>query len=98
MTGIPEHNFPAFHSATKLLREMGHTVVNPAELNPEPGKPWVECMKVDIREMMQCDTVVCLPGWQESRGATLEVYIGRALGMSIMLIDDFHPATSTLDL
>lgn len=98
MSGMLHHNFPAFHSAAKMLRDLGHTVINPAELNPEPGKPWVECMKVDIKELMCCDTVVCLPGWQHSKGASLEVYIGKALGMNIMLIEDFYPATNTLDL
>lgn len=93
MSGILHHNFPAFHAATKLLRDEGHTVINPAELNPEPGKPWGECMRVDIREMMICDTVVVLPGWKESKGASLEVYIGKALGMNIIPIEDFETTT-----
>lgn len=32
MRGIRDFNFPAFHEATKSLRERGHEVFNPAEL------------------------------------------------------------------
>lgn len=31
MQGYPEFNYPAFHRAAKLLRDMGHFVFNPAE-------------------------------------------------------------------
>ena len=30
MTGMPEHNFPAFHAAADRLRKAGWSVVNPA--------------------------------------------------------------------
>jgi hypothetical protein len=35
MRGIPEFNFPAFHTATAKLREQGHHVFNPAEKDNE---------------------------------------------------------------
>jgi len=31
MTGLPEHNFPAFHAAAERLRKAGWEVNNPAE-------------------------------------------------------------------
>jgi len=35
MRGIPEFNFPAFHSAAAMLRSQGHFVFNPAERDNE---------------------------------------------------------------
>ena len=35
MRGIPEFNFPAFMAASKMLRNLGHTVFNPAERDME---------------------------------------------------------------
>lgn len=31
MTGLPEHNFPAFHAEAARLRGLGYHVENPAE-------------------------------------------------------------------
>ena len=45
MSGIENSNFPAFHAAAAELRALGHEVVNPAELNPDPDSPWAECMR-----------------------------------------------------
>lgn len=38
MTGLPDHNFPAFEAAAKRLRDDGHFVINPAELSGMFGK------------------------------------------------------------
>lgn len=32
MTGVEDHNFPAFEAAAKRLRDDGHFVINPVEL------------------------------------------------------------------
>lgn len=80
MNNMLDLNFPLFH-----------TVINPAELNPDPGT-WSECMRRDIKALMDCDTVATLPGWQDSRGASLEVYIGKELGMTVV---NSHDLVST---
>lgn len=35
MRGIPQYNFPEFDRVTKLLRDSGHRVFNPAEFDRE---------------------------------------------------------------
>lgn len=81
MSGYPEHNYPLFHAETARLREMGWTVVNPAEINPPNAGGWANCMKRDIAELVDCRRVATLPGWQDSKGASLEVHIAEALGI-----------------
>ncbi|CRM05332.1 DUF4406 domain-containing protein [Pseudomonas sp. WP001] len=83
MTGLPDLNFPAFASMTDSLRAGGHTVTNPAELNPDGGS-WNDCMRRDIAALMECDTVATLPGWEHSKGACLEVLIAKRLGMTVV--------------
>lgn len=84
MTGRPNLNFDAFNAEAARLRALGYTVVNPAEINPDSSMSWHDCMRADIRALMDCDTVATLPGWLESSGAHLEVHIGHRVGMCIV--------------
>ncbi|WP_085731242.1 MULTISPECIES: DUF4406 domain-containing protein [unclassified Pseudomonas] len=87
MTNMLDLNFLLFHSTAASLRAAGHSVINPAELNPDPDT-WSKCMRRDIAALMECDTVATLPGWQNSRGASLEVHIGKELGMKVVNAHD----------
>ncbi|ARB27262.1 DUF4406 domain-containing protein [Pseudomonas tolaasii] len=93
MTGLPDLNFAAFHAMTTNLRAGGHTVTNPAEINPNGGT-WNDCMRRDIVALMDCETVATLPGWEHSKGARLEVLIAEHLGMKVVNAHDLvtsHP-------
>ncbi|MGG1601114.1 DUF4406 domain-containing protein [Paenibacillus naphthalenovorans] len=93
MSGLPDNNKPAFHAAAKLLRNLGHTVINPAEIEvPDPS--WSNYMREDIRQMMAADIVVLLPGWANSRGAKLERHIAIEIGMPVRLIEEFEAVES----
>lgn len=88
MTGLPDNNYPAFNDAADKLRAMGYAVENPAE-NPEPDcKSWAGYMRLALRQLVYCDAVVLLPGWIKSRGANVEYYIARILGMGICRLDE----------
>lgn len=79
MTGLPEFNYPAFFAEAARLRELGYHVENPAE-NPEPPcGSWAGYMRMAIRQMLTCDAVALLPGWQRSQGALLEHTVAIAL-------------------
>lgn len=85
MTGMPELNFPAFHAEANRLRNAGYEVANPAEINPDIGAKWQDCMRADIEQLVRCDAIVLLPGWEKSRGATLEHHIAKQLDLEIYL-------------
>lgn len=96
MSGIPEHNFPAFKQAAHRLRRMGHEVVSPVEMDEadgfdgktepdtDPGSNrWAEFLARDIIVVVGVDGIVVIDGWENSRGAALEVHVARELGKTI---------------
>jgi nucleoside 2-deoxyribosyltransferase len=103
MTGYPDHNYPAFFEAERILEENGFEVVNPARLHggfdvqsallmrASNPKTWHEYIRADLREMLTCDAVFTLPGWAASKGAQLEVGIAEQVGMNIIHDFDLFP-------
>jgi len=88
MSSYPEHNFPAFHEAEKLLRDKGFRVANPVSINTVMGQPWEYYMREDLLLMLQCATgVAVLSGWQESKGATFEVHVAHVLKMPVLTVE-----------
>lgn len=83
MTGIQDFNHPRFHQSAFELRCWGFEVFNPAENGLPPHAEWATHMRVDIVQLMHCHALATLPGWENSRGAQLEVRIAQALGMPI---------------
>lgn len=90
MTGYEGLNFPAFHRAAAALREAGFDVVNPAEINTDPTARWEDCMRADIAQLVTCERIALLPGWEQSRGARIEASIANALGMPPMYLDQLQ--------
>jgi hypothetical protein len=101
MTGLPAFNFPAFHEAARFLRSQGHEVVSPAELDEaddvKPGmRPWAEYLRRDLAALLGCEAVAVLPGWRDSKGASLEVHVASALGMPVLDARTLEPVTETV--
>jgi len=82
MTGYPQLNVTAFYHMEAVLRRRGFIVINPAALNP-CSRSWWACMMVCCWHLRLADAVVCLQGWQGSRGAQLECRIARWLGLPV---------------
>lgn len=91
MSGLPDLNFPAFNDAAAKLRALGHEVFNPAEKQEESNQDmtWTDYMRLDIKMLMGCDAVALLPGYWESKGATIEWQLAKGLGFDIRTIDDW---------
>lgn len=87
MTGLPEFNFPAFNAAAALLRGLGFEVENPAE-NPTPEcGSWLAYMRMAVCQVANVDAVVLLPGWERSRGASVEFHLAEGLGLPVMTLE-----------
>lgn len=84
MTGLPDYNYPAFQAAAAKLRAEGEDVRSPTENDDgSQGKPWDFYMRAGIRQLLECDAIYLLPGWENSTGACLEYDIAWALRMRI---------------
>lgn len=84
MTGLPEFNYPAFHTAAERLTERGFDPINPARTEVrEHCRTWLDYMRASLHDLAACDAVATLPGWGESRGAALEVHIARSLELPV---------------
>lgn len=89
MTGLPNNNFDAFNDAALFFREMGYEVINPAEIAPDTTLTWHQCMREDIKALMDCELLVLLTGWEASQGAHLEMHIASRIGMPVVQYRDF---------
>jgi hypothetical protein len=87
MTGYPDFNRDAFEVAAIALRLHGYESHNPRESTVPDDAPWADHLRADIANLIACDGVAVLPGWECSRGASLEVSIAQALGMIVKPLD-----------
>jgi len=99
MTGLPDHNYPAFRAAAERLRAQGTKVISPHELPANcPGcsdeampHSWANHMRADLAALLTCDVIMLLPGWEQSRGAQLEKTVAEAVNMMVV---DYRLTTS----
>jgi hypothetical protein len=90
MTGLPDLNYPAFNAAEEALTAAGHAVLNPARNGTIVGSnAWQQYMRLSIAQVLQAEAVALLPGWVNSRGATLERRIAKALDLQIGPVERF---------
>lgn len=94
MTGLPDHNYPAFHAATDALRAVGYEVESPAEPGQIEGWTWEDYMRRGLAQMLTCDGVALLPGWHASRGALKEAELAELLKMRLWAVDEWIKAAA----
>lgn len=99
MTVLPDLNFPAFNAAADALRTQGWHVENPADHGVIEGAQWEDYLAYDITRLGTCGAIYLLPGWEKSKGATLEAHIAKTLGLQVLLApgaEDVQPLQKTV--
>ena len=82
MSGHPQNNYPAFWLAANKFRAHGLTVLNPAELPILPD--WQAYMRASLAMVSKATHIHFLPGADTSRGALIESFIAKELGIEII--------------
>ena len=86
MTGRPNYNRKAFIMAA------GHISTN-TDLIPvhtawiRDGLAWPEYMELAQDMLSLCDLVCVLPGWEQSKGAQIEVGLARDANLPVIELD-----------
>lgn len=90
ITGIPNKNREVFNSTAERLRSLGHEALNPFDLEAidNYGDDWTLNMRRDLQYLVDCESLCLLPGWEESKGARLEVIVALGLGLKLYRLTD----------
>lgn len=95
ITGIEGNNLEAFKIAQDILRQHfpKHKIIVPHEIFDHldtRGFEHGDFMNYCISDLALVDTVVTIPGWDESVGAKIEVQVARLLGKDVQNIVTFQ--------
>lgn len=84
MSGVPESNFPAFFAAEAYWASLGWQPVNPAHnFGGRVDLSRQIYMRADYVNLMDCNAIALLPGWQGSKGSLSELNMANELDMEV---------------
>lgn len=84
-----------FRAAEERLTAQGHAVINPCK---NEGFTYREYINMGLCELMHCDAIYLLKGYEESTGATLEHDYARTVGLEIIEEEEFNPEDVTIEI
>lgn len=67
-----------------LLEEDGHVPITPFEVSPNPNATYAEHMGKDIQALLECDAVMFLQGWHDSKGCLAEFEVAKIYGKKLI--------------
>lgn len=90
ITGLPQNEvIEKFETAKAKIESLGFHAINPVQVVNDWETTWENAMKKCLKALIDCDAVVILPCWSESKGATIERQLAEDLGMVICNNTDF---------
>jgi hypothetical protein len=102
MTGIDQFNFPSFDRNARFLAEQGWDPISPADLDRQAGHDpndpeWASreftaddyhaAMVRDYKALTECSAIAFIPGWERSKGASLERAFAGRLKLDMYRVD-----------
>lgn len=88
MSGIKDYNKPAFDKAEEYLTQAGYSVFNPARMHFDDAWDHSEIMRIDLAALAQCDYILMLDKWYNSKGAIHEYHYAHAIGVEFLSMND----------
>lgn len=70
-----------FKTAEETLTRAGHAVINPVK---NLGFSYREYINMGLCELMHCDAIYLLKGWEQSKGAQLELKYAETVGLLVL--------------
>lgn len=86
ISGIEEQAEKTFSFVEKQLVLEGFDVVNPMKLPHNHNKSWESYMKECIAALVYCDIIYPIKGFEDSRGACIELQLAKDLGLKVLQI------------
>lgn len=84
MTGLPDYNYPAFKAAAVELGALGYETESPADNEDGTGtQTYEDYMRAGFLQLLRCDGVALLDGWETSKGSKRERQIAGWCGMDV---------------
>lgn len=84
VSGLPNYNRPAFDECESKLISLGYEVVNPHKicdcLDPTFDSH-ADYMKICLHGLLDCDAIVFLDGYQDSKGSKIEAIVALHTGI-----------------
>ena len=84
ISGMEEQELLNFNKAEHHLTSLGFNVVNPMKLPHNHDKEWNSYMRECLVHLMDCDYIYLIKGYEDSKGALLELHIANELGLTII--------------